>query len=151
MNEPYVKKYNKEGFLLNEITAANPFVNATPYSSRGKSASYKRTNNRKQTRGRKLVKLPMTKLVGYTVTAAQIDEEGKKTKNSFTQFIEVVIPRYKYDRKKSNRQNKKIRFAGVDEAIDNAKERAMKVRDKQKFTCNIIAKFEKSDIVIHQN
>lgn len=151
MNEPYVKRYNKEGYLVNPITAAKPFVNASPYSARGKSAPYKTINNRKQTRGRKIIKLPIVKLVGYTVTACQTDHEGKPTKDKLNKFVMVEIPRYKYDSKKSNRQNKKLRFEGVDKAIDAAKEEAIKIRDAQKFNCNIIAKLEKSDILIRQN
>jgi hypothetical protein len=151
MNTPYRKQQNKNGELLNPITAEKPFENATPYSNRGKSRAIKISNNRKFSRGRKNFRVPILKITGFIVTAKQVDEFGKPTNNNLRLFSEVINPNYKYDGKLSHRKNVKLRREAWGKAIDIAKKLAYKLAENHKFPCSIIAKIERSDVLVRQN
>lgn len=72
MNTPYVKKYNKEGILINPITKEKPYIN---YFSNRKQRNQKTRvkNNRKQFSDREII----SRLI-FTQRIMKILENGKK-------------------------------------------------------------------------
>lgn len=150
MNQPYVKQFGSDGKVTNPITTSQPFKNYYP-SRRGKSQNNRPANNRKITRGRMYEKAEIFKVLGFTVTAAQADEDGYKTKEQYHNFIEVMDPKYKYDRKKSTRQNRSLRLDAWAMAINAAEEKAVSVAETKDFYCHIIPKTQSTEILVRQN
>ncbi len=105
---------------------------------------------RKQTRGRQVTQKPIQKILGFTVKASLIDQDGNKTNNNFKHFIEVEDPKYKNDRSLSTRQNVKNRFDAWIAQIVVAEKKADKLLLDQNFDCVILPKIRNQNILIRQ-
>ena len=79
MNQPYVKKYNQSGELMNPITKEKPYLNFYQ-SQRGKSKTIRKGNNRKQYSDRDVI----SRLI-FTQRVMRFVSEKKK------QFTNLVL------------------------------------------------------------
>lgn len=107
-------------------------------------------NNRKQTsRGaREYKQRPIQKVIGFTVKAALIDENGKKTNNSFIKFIPVTEPKHNIKGKVSSEELKRLKRENWQDEINLAAQKAADLLLSNKFPCIILPKIVNTSIPV---
>jgi len=96
-------------------------------------------NNRKQTslNAREYRQRPLKIVIGFSVSAAKTDSNGKKLNNPFRVFVPVNQPENKVDSRLPSKRRQKIKRDNWMVSIREARKAADEVAKNQGFTCHV--------------
>jgi len=101
-------------------------------------------NNRKRTSGRKYRQVQLNHCIGFTVIAKPINDKGKKTNISFSQFVPVKKPNIKINSQLPTKYIQVEKLEAWANQIEEARKQADKIANKQKFETIVLAKMIKT-------
>lgn len=106
---------------------------------------------RKATLGRrKLTGPPIEKIIGYTVMSRFIDkdENGNRQASRLIGYVEVKVPKYRTQSGLTVKKNAEAKRNAAIDAVMLAKKEADKIVSRQKVSCIIIPKIQKTSLII---
>lgn len=106
---------------------------------------------RKATLGRrKLTGYPIKKIIGFTVMSRFIDKDvnGSKQTLNLVKFIEVNVRKYVNSSKLTVRKNAEAKRDQAWNAVLSASTKAHDIANSQGFPCIVIAKIQKTSLII---
>lgn len=106
-------------------------------------------NNHKETPGRNKRTIPVSIILGFSVSAAKTDKNGKKVNNNFRAFVPVNKPdQKKIDSRLPSRQRQKLKRENWNASIALAQKAADEMAKGKEFPCHVFPQVLKTATLI---
>lgn len=105
-------------------------------------------NNHKETPGCKKRTIPLSIVLGFSVSAAKTDKDGKPVHNKFRAFVPVNRPDQKVDSRLPSRKRQKEKLKNWKTSIASAQKAADEMAKGKDFPCHVFPQILKTSTLI---